>query len=378
MKYSNKNIEAFFLLVRAGLFGCTDSAECLLQEGVDWNLVHQLAEEQCVVGLIADGIEKLRNEGAAENILRHVPQELTLQLAAETLYLEQCNLGMDKFIAMLIKRLRKRGIHAILLKGQGVAQYYEKPQRRTCGDVDLLLGGDGYQQAIEYLQPYASYVGARNEYKKHLAMVVNQWLVELHGRLRCGYSSRVDKKLDKIYSETLETGNVSSWMNQGVEVFLLGRENNVTYVFVHLLNHFYKGGVGIRQICDWCRLLWTFRASLDQAVLESQLKDMGLMKEWKAFGAYAVEYLGLPKESLPFYADDEKWKRKARRIHRFILKTGNMGYNREKTSEDLSLPKRKLKSALQRISDLANHLMIFPLDTLRFMPSIFRTGLHQE
>mgnify|MGYP007016824113 CR=1 FL=1 len=34
---------------------------------------------------------------------------------------------------------------------------------------------------------------------------------------------------------------------------------------------------------------------------------MGLMSEWKAFGAYAVEFLGMPVEALPLYSADAKW-----------------------------------------------------------------------
>ena len=168
------------------------------------------------------------------------------------------------------------------------------------------------------------------------------------------------------------------WTNGDVQIPLLGSENDVIYVFVHFMNHFYKEGVGIRQICDWCRLLWSLRDSLDLGKLESRLKNMGVMSEWRAFGMYAVQYLGMPKETMPFYADDEKWKRKARRIHLFIMKTGNMGHNRKKKTGTNSLLLKKMKSSKQRFLDLANHLMIFPLDTLSFFPSILLNGLRHK
>lgn len=93
---------------------------------------------------------------------------------------------------------------------------------------------------------------------------------------------------------------------------------------------------------------------------------------------YAVEYLGMPEEAMPFYADDEKWKRKAKRIHLFILKTGNMGRNRRKKTKNKSLLLKKMKSSKERFCDLANHLMIFPLNTLRFFPSILLNGLRHK
>ena len=60
------------------------------------------------------------------------------------------------------------------------------------------------------------------------------------------------------------------------------------------LQHFFVGGVGLRQICDWCRLLWTYRERIDRDLLLRRLQEMWIVSEWKAFGAFAVEYLGLP------------------------------------------------------------------------------------
>lgn len=376
---NSSSTETFFLLVRVGLFGSTEDAERLLAGDVDWAVVYQLAKEQSVVGLAAEGMEKLRSAGLQAHGSPLVPREWMLRMTSMAFRWEQRNVAMNKFVGQLIGRLRKRGVYAILLKGQGVAQCYTKPLWRACGDVDLLLSDEDLQKAKDYLLPFALKSKDGNEYKKEFAMVLNSWVVELHGSLRCGFSSRIDRELDRVYHDTFHGGEARSWMNGQVQVFMLGKENEVFYVFVHFLNHFYKAGVGIRQICDWCRLLWTFRDSLDCDALESRLKAMKLMSEWRAFGMFAVEYLGMPVNAMPFYADDEKWRRKAKQILRFILKTGNMGHNRKglKKSGDAFLW-RKIKSSVQRISDLAHHLTIFPLDTLRFFPRIFLNGLYQK
>ena len=286
---------------------------------------------------------------------------------------------MNAFIADLIAKMRTAGIYTLLVKGQGVAQCYEKPLWRSFGDVDFLLSDDNYQKAKEYLLPKATFVEDEEKHKKHLAMTINDWMVELHGSLRCGFSSRIDKSLDKIYNDTFYGGNVSSWDNDGVQVFMLGKENNVLYVFVHLLNHFYKGGVGLRQICDWCRLLWTYRDSLNCGILENRIKEMGLMSEWKAFAALAVNRLGAPVEAMPLYIDNDNLKKKAERIKDFVLKSGNMGHNR--IAEDAgskSYLMRMVSSFGQRVGDLVNHARIFPLDSLCFFPSIVLNGIRQQ
>lgn len=384
---SENTEKAFFELVKSGLFGhteTTDSTENLVpsfklqvSSDIDWGEVYRLAEEQSVIGLIVSGIEAVQGSGIKVNGSPLVPQEWALQFIGQTLQIEQRNKAMNAFIADLIERMRKAGIYTLLVKGQGVAQCYEKPLWRTCGDVDLLLSNDNYKKAKEFLMPLASFVEDEESHKKHLAMTIEGWMVELHGSLRCGFSSKIDKELNRLYNDTFYGGNVRSWLNGNVQVFQLGRENDVLYVFVHFINHFYKGGVGLRQICDWCRLLWRYRAELDFRVLEAWIRRTRMMTEWEAFAAFAVDYLGMPADAMPFYSNEKKWKEKAKRIQSFILKTGNMGHNRENTAGSSYL-KRKVSSFGQRIGDLLNHLTIFPLDTLRFFPSIVLNGIRQK
>ena len=56
---------------------------------------------------------------------------------------------------------------------------------------------------------------------------------------------------------------------------------------------------------------------------------MGLATEWRAFAAYAVDFLGMPVESMPLYDDSAKWKSKAEKIQSFIVKSGNFGHNED-------------------------------------------------
>ena len=231
------------------------------------------------------------------------------------------------------------------------------------------------------LQPMVSQVDEEGISVKHLGMTIDGFVVELHGTLHGGLSSKVDGVLDKVKNDTFDKGNVRSWNNNGVQVFLLGAENDVFYVFTHFLQHFYKEGVGLRQVCDWCRLLWTYKDSLNSELLEKRIRRAGLMSEWKAFGALAIEYLGFPKEAMPLLdvrskKEDVRWRKKADRIMEFILKSGNMGHNRD-MSHFSKYPYliRKCVSMGRRIGDLINHARIFPLDSLRFFPRIMFNGV---
>lgn len=120
-----------------------------------------------------------------------------------------------------------------------------------------------------------------------------------------------------------------SWSNGNTQVFMPGEDEDVFFVFSHILQHFYQEGIGLRQLCDWCRLLRTYKDSLNYGLLEQRIKRAGIMSEWKAYAALAVDYLGMPIDSMPFYLFDTKLSRKAECVMNFILQTGNFGHNRD-------------------------------------------------
>lgn len=414
----DNSIDAFFALVRAGLWGkagVTLSDVLNLNENVDWEKVYQLAQEQAVLGLVLQGIEWLKkhnvdlddnaNEGLASSpqVKNNIPQALLLQWIGEVRLIEQQNKEMNAFIAELFEKLRIWGINAFLVKGQGVAQCYEKPFWRSYGDVDLLLSKDDYPKAKEFLMPLGVLSEPEETAKRHLAIDIEGWTIELHGTLHCDLSRTVDKILDEVQTDTFEgkmsdgrDKNVRVWKNGEIDVPLLAVENDVFYVFTHILQHFYKGGIGLRQICDWCRLLWTYKDSLNHGMLESRIRKAKLTTEWMAFGTFAVEYLGMPVEAMPLLNADldalpalqalstaekksnmaKNLGKKADKICDFILEVGNFGHNRDNSYfQKHSYFVQKCISAWRRVWDLGRHARFFPIISIRFFFGIMYNGI---
>lgn len=364
---------AFFELLRAGLWG-DGNPDIRIDGTTDWQEVYQLAQEQSVQGLVLSGIEELR----AKNLELSIPRVPLLQWIGEVQVIEQRNKEMNAFIADLIEKLRKADIYAILVKGQGIAQCYEKPLWRCSGDVDLFLCDDNYEKAKALLVPMATNMEPEWAFKKHLGLSIDEWLVELHGSLRGGLSSGIDKVLDNINRQTFLKGNVRSFMMGRTQVFMLGIENDIAYVFAHILDHFYKGGIGLRQICDWSRLLYTYREKLNREALELRIKQMGVMTEWRAFYNLASRYLGMPDLDSRFMARDSRFDKKADGIMAFVLEVGNFGQNRD-TSYYNTKPfvVRKAISFCHRCSDFARHARIFPLGSLKFFPYMVFNGMRE-
>jgi len=362
----NNTKTVFLELVKAGLWG-NGNLDIRIDGTTDWQDVYRLATEQSVLGLVLAGLEHSDVKPS---------QVLLLQWIGEVQMIEHRNKAMNLFVAELVEKMWAADIYAILVKGQGVAQSYEKPLWRCSGDVDLFLSDENYQNAKELLLPLGRITEPEEVAKKHFAMDIDGWAVELHGTLNSGLSSNVERELDKLHEDTFYGGQVRSWMNGQTQIFLLKAENDAFYVFTHILQHFYKDGVGLRQICDWCRLLYTYKDSLNFGLLEQRIKRAGLVSEWKAFYNLASRYLGMPDLDSRFMFHDSRYDKKADRIMEFILKSGNMGHNRD-MSHFSKYPYliRKCVSMGRRIGDLINHARIFPLDSLRFFPRIMFNGV---
>ena len=368
----DKNQQAFFELLRAGLWEIDARLSQYKYKDVDYSAVMRMAEEQSVVGLVAAGLEHLVDV--------KVPQVLALQFAGQAIQLEQRNKAMNAFIADLIDNLRKEDIYAILVKGQGIAQCYEKPLWRASGDVDLLLSESNYERAKVFLTPLATDVETEYTHFKHQGMTVNGWVVELHGTLHSRLSKRVDDGIDASQRELFYSGKVRSWMNGGTQVFLPAPDEDVIFVFTHILHHFFFEGIGLRQICDWCRLLWTYKDKLNRGLLESRIRKMGLMSEWKAFAAFAVKWLGMPVEAMPLIENNDNHNsnldKKADKICKFVLEVGNFGHKQRRDYKGMSYLRRKFVSVWGRLSDMLRHFQLFPKDSIVFFGGVLRSGLH--
>ena len=368
MRMVSNNQKAFLALVRAGLW---EQDVCLSDyDKIDYDRVLELAQEQSVVGLVAAGLDNVREI--------KVPQADLLQFIGQALQLEQQNKAMNSFLASLIEKMREVGIYTLLVKGQGIAQCYERPIWRACGDVDLFLDEENYLKAKEYLSSIADSHQKELEEEKHQEFTIGPWTVELHGNMPSRLMPYVDNTLNEIQREVFEKNQTRFWKNGLTDVALLSPDNDVIFVFTHILKHFFRGGIGLRQVCDLSRLLWTYRDTIDRNLLESRLKKMKLMSEWRAFGALAVNQLGMPCEAMPLYSPDAKWRRKATRIVSLIIETGNFGHNRD-TSYYSKYPYiiKKVISFWRHSWDSIRQFFIFPLDTTKVWGLMIAEGVRE-
>lgn len=307
--------QAFLALVRAGLWNTPASPSLFANiDEADWMEVFRSARTQALLAITFDGLQSLPPQ------LRP-PRPLYLQWAAKVAQIEAANTCLNAEVREIFASYRDAGLHPVLLKGQGIAALYANPLHRQCGDIDVYIGKKAQIVANRILLS----LGAEAEGEasdKHASYSLNGVHIENHRiilRLNNPAANRYFRRLvQQWYPQAAETGTID-----GYPVSLPPATFNALYIFMHAFVHFLNSGIGLRQVCDWTRLLSVRQEDIDKPLVEQQLRKMGLLSAAKAFGYIAVRHLGLPEEELPFSI--RSTERAGEALLEDIFETGNFG-----------------------------------------------------
>ena len=358
----------FFALLRSGLWNEVPE-RAPFAGGTDWDALHRLAHEQTVVPLVTDGINRLPGD-----LLPADRPELLDPFLGEMMSTAKRNRSLDAFIPKMFNALE--GIPVVLIKGQALAQDYPDPERRQPGDIDLLLHPSSYEAVKSVLLPKASTVMEEEREIWHQGMRFRSIEVEIHASISTLMSRKLDRKLAALLEEQFDGRTFPTVTIGGMEIPVPDADFNAVYIFVHFLQHYWSGGVGLRQIIDWMTFVSVHKREIHPVILEKRLEDFGLLNLWKVFTGFAQEYLGCPEEKLPLAAAPDAGKND--RIWRYIRRCGNFGKNVDRTRKEESYLVRKIHSFWRLVvADRLRHFSVFPKESIRFFFGAFGYGLQR-
>ena len=357
----------FFALLRSGLWNEVPE-RAPFDGGVDWEALYRLSFAQTVGPLVTDGVNRLPKE-----YLPAEPEHLDPFLG-DMMATAQRNRVLDSFIPKVFHALR--GIPVVLVKGQSLAQDYPDPERRQPGDIDLLLPPSSYAAAKEILLPKATHVSKEDVQTLHQGMHFYSVEVELHGSISTLMSRKLDRQLAELLKEQFAGRSLPTVTIGGAEIPVPEANFNAVYIFVHFLQHYWSGGVGLRQFVDWTTFVSVHKRDIHPVILEQRLEELGLLNLWKVFTGFAQEYLGCPAEKLPLAARPKP--RKNARIWRYVRRCGNFGKNQDRKRKEESYLVRKIHSLWRLvIADRLRHFPVFPKESIRFFFGAFGYGLQR-
>ena len=353
----------FLELLRAGLWGgCPDVT--LFQEEVNWKAIFKIAREQAVQVLVADGMEALPEHLAPkkETIYKIAIRRTTNSLAYKV---------QKSLINRITTLFNEEGIPSILLKGQGVAQNYQKPESRMCGDIDIYVGMDNFHKACEILRREgAEELIHQDEHEFHIAFDLDDKTIEVHKKSDVIHGRKLNDSLQKWITNHLDAkladGTLPKWNNDGTLINIPDPTYNAFYIIHHAVRHMLGEGIGLRHVCDWMIFLHTHQDQIDTEELKAKLAEYKMATAWGQFGALATKYLGFPEEHLlvpPINQNESK----AELLLQHIFSTGNFGqYSKEKRDSKSRYLKRKWHNFRFQMSRLFKLYRILPDYTLNF------------
>ena len=243
-----KQLQIFFDFLRFCI-GSTKEIPDSSKEA-DWKELYAIAQKQCLVGVLFDGIKKLPAEYVG------MKKELLLQWMAESQMLEKANVRLNDAAIQVSEWFRKKGFRTCILKGQGNALMYPNPYSRTPGDIDIWVEG-GDKRVISFVRSISPHEKAcyhHIEFPSYKGVEV-----EVHYRpsfLLCFWHNR---KLQKYYERVKEEQFSHRVMlgEQG-EIAIPTVEFNLIFQLTHIFSHLMNEGIGLRQLLDYYYVLCDF------------------------------------------------------------------------------------------------------------------------
>lgn len=359
----------FFHILKSSLWGDKAILDASGLSRNDVMGVLRIAKAQTVLGIVAnevlktDSLSVLLTDEYKAGLKRFVMSNLTTGQM------------LNNALINIVLELRKYGIEPVLLKGQGVAKYYPMPELRQCGDIDVYVGQDNFAKACEVIGEMSSPEDHQGDIPslKHFHTRIGHAFIEIHRYTDVYWPKRYDRVYQKISDAGMHSDLVPLDF-AGVPVMSPSVDFNVFFIFNHFWHHFIADGVGLRQLCDWVRLMHANHGKINLDYLSDVLGKMRLMKEWQVFGYIAVNTLGLPADEMPFY--EPKYKKTAEKVLELIMLEGNFGMENRK---DYNRPKGyvagKWYSFKRRFGRNLRVLSIFPMESLRHITKVFICGI---
>ena len=217
---------------------------------VDWKELYAIAQKQCLVGVLFDGIKKLPAEYVG------MKKELLLQWMAESQMLVKANVRLNDAAIQVSEWFRKKGFRTCILKGQGNALMYPNPYSRTPGDIDIWVEGED-KRVISFVRSISSHEKAcyhHIEFPSYKGVEV-----EVHYRpsfLLCFWHNR---KLQKYYERVKdEQFSHRVMLGEQGEIAIPTVEFNLIFQLTHIYAHLMNEGIGLRQLVDYYYVLCDF------------------------------------------------------------------------------------------------------------------------
>ena len=342
------NINSIFFSILSFGAGLTDRIELPAMNRSLWVSVLSMAQKQAVLGIVLDAVNKLP-EG-----VNRPDRDLLMRLIGFGMEIERKNRMVNKEIMRWKNFFTERGFRSVLLKGQGVADFYPNPLHRNPGDIDLWVIGN----TKEVRNVVCGELKAEDMTYHHIGVHEKGNVeLEVHTTPSWMYSYPRNKVLQKLFREWSNHCQEISLSDEG-KVSIPSDEMNRVFLLVHMYRHVLSEGIGLRQMMDYALLLKRCCSDAEREIFCNQVKRLNMYRFTGAVMFVMREVFGLDDDLLLVPADVKR----GRKLLDSIMEGGNFGHYDK--SIDKSINSDSAMSFLTRNKRNLKLLMDYPEEVM--------------
>lgn len=272
--------ELFLRLVRLGL-GCADENVDGNLSG-DWQVLEGIANEQWLLGVMLDGVEKLPRELRPE-------KKVILQSIGQLLQSEQQYAVQEHAAAEMALLLHQHGIRTYVLKGAVVAECYPKPEHRRSVDMDCFLvdenvsfdpNAEVWEKGNRVVEEAGFEVG--RGFYKNSTFYLPGLTVENHRFMTpCRDSARLKRLERRLQGMIAEDAGEDCF--EGTWLYRPPVMVSALFLIEHAYSHFLHEGLTWRHVLDWTLFSRRHREKIDWGVFDGLVDEYGFRKFYDSY-----------------------------------------------------------------------------------------------
>lgn len=281
-----KTREQLYTLIKSVLYDKTD-AVFSPQKTRD---VMVLSRQQGVSAIAFEGFLKGKDAWPKDKVKEY--EALKLEWLGDTYAVVnsyQVLTTVEKYIS---DKLKEAGIKALVLKGSAYAKYYDTPEFRQYGDIDIYSPTE-----FERIDAILKEIGERYDLEcyRHSHCAVKGITIENHIYLTDARWKKRWMPLERFLARDAEE-YISGVDKMGL--FTPDDTFAVIFYLYHTLAHLAYEHINVRFLLDWYYLLM-HSENLDEQVLAEKMQEFGLVRIAGIVTALCIKRLELKEEVIP-------------------------------------------------------------------------------
>lgn len=287
--------------------------ETITLDNEEWSLIFELAVKQSLVGMILEGAQRL----SEKEISQKPPLPILYEWIGQNEQIRQQNYKIDKQCEQLSSWFKQNGFSNCIIKGQGVARLYPKPDSRQPGDIDIWV--DGNRDKVVKLMR-SNFIGVKYvDYVNCHAAFFTDTEVEVHFRPTWFYNPFVNRKVQKWIHEN-QSAQLEHF-DEKKDFSYPTIEFNLVFSLIHIYRHVFQEGIGLRQLTDYYFIL-THSTESERKKALAVMKSFGIGKFVSAVMYVMRHVYGMDSRMLMCESNDKQGKM----LLNEILRGGNFGH----------------------------------------------------